>query len=262
MSNGIIIAGYGTRKGNLEEVLQKQAARLVARGWKNVEIGYFRVSSPSIPEALERLVDAGVDNVVVLPYYIAEGSLTKELIPQKLGMNADMAEVTVKGKKVTVCIAPAFGMDIVLTNILCDKIADCKGDMDCGVMIIGHGTRHPSLANMRTIKTNAERLKSIGFTHTKYTFNEFCEPTIKDTLDALEKEGVNRIIAIPLFIAMGLHLGDEIPEQLGIPSYSDGGDIVINGRKIPLSYTRPVEADNRLTDYLDRKAGEYLIDKC
>jgi len=259
MTNGIIVAGYGTRKGNLEEVLETQKARLEARGWKNVEIGYFRVSSPTIPEALERLVDAGVDRVVVIPYYIAEGTLTKELIPGKLGMESDMADLTVKGKKVSVCMAPAFGMDKVLTNILCDKIADAKGDMDCGIMIIGHGTRYPSLANLRTIRINAERLKAIGYTHTKYTFNEFCEPSIKDTLDALEKEGVKRIIAIPLFIAMGLHLGDEIPEQLGIPSYSNGGEITVNGRRIDLYYTRPVESDNRLTDYLDKKAGEYLV---
>lgn len=105
---------------------------------------------------------------------------------------------------------------------------------------------------------NADRLRSLGFKHTRYTFNEFCEPTIKDTLDALEKEGIKRIIAIPLFIAMGLHLGDEIPEQLGIPPYSDGGEITVNGRKMELYYARPVEADGRLTDYLDRKAGEYL----
>ena len=96
MTNGIIIAGYGTRKGNLEEVLQTQAKRLRCRGWDHVEFGYFRVSSPTIPEALERLVDAGVDNVVVLPYYIAEGTLTKQLIPEKLGIDAEMADIKVK----------------------------------------------------------------------------------------------------------------------------------------------------------------------
>ena len=258
MTNGIIIAGYGTRKGNLEEVLQTQAKRLRCRGWDHVEFGYFRVSSPTIPEALERLVDAGVDNVVVLPYYIAEGTLTKQLIPEKLGIDAEMADIKVKGKNVTVNMAPAFGMNMALTDILCDKIADADGDMDCGIMIIGHGTRYDSLANMRVIKQNAERLRNMGYVHTKYTFNEFCEPTIKDTLDALEKEGVKRIIALPLFIAMGLHLGDEIPEQIGIPSYSNGGDITVNGRKINVYYARPVEADNRLTDYLDMRAVEYL----
>lgn len=260
MTNGIIIAGYGTRKGNLEEILQTQVRRLKSRGWKHVEAGYFRVSSPTIPEALENLVNAGVDNVVVIPYYIAEGTVTKELIPNKLGMASDIAEVTVKGKKVAVSIAPAFGTDMVLTDIICDKIADADGDMDCGIMVIGHGSKYVSLANVHVVKQNAERLKKIGYVHTRYTFNEFCGPSIKETLDSLEKEGVRRIIALPLFIAMGIHLGEEIPEQIGIPPYSNGGSITVNGRTIEVSYARPVEADNRLTDLLDRKAREYLVE--
>jgi len=261
MTNGVLIVGYGTRKGNLEEVLQTQANRLRCRGWKHVGIGYFRVSSPSIPEALKKLVAEGVDNLVVLPYYIAEGVLTKELIPVKLGMDDnDMAEVEVDGKTVTIHIAPAFGMDFVLTNIICDKIADVGGDQDCGILVLGHGTRFQSMTNLRVVKINSERLKVRGFKHSTYAFNEFNEPSIKDALDKLEKEGVKRIVAIPLFVAMGLHLGDEIPEQIGIPAYSDGGEIEVNGRKIQVSYTRPVECDTRLTDLLDRKATEYLTE--
>ena len=259
MTVGIMIVGYGTRKGNLEEVLETQAKRLRCRGWEHVEIAYFRVSHPTIPDALKKMASDGVDNIIVLPYYIAEGTLTKELIPEKLGMgNKDMADVEVDGKTVSIYIAPAFGTDISLTDILCDKIADVDGDQDCGILILGHGTRYQSLANMRIIKINAERLKLRGYKHVTYAFNEFCEPTIKDALDLLEKEGVEKIVALPLFIAMGLHLGDEIPEQIGIPSYSDGGIIKVNGREIPVAYTRPVEADSRLTDLLSRKASEYF----
>ena len=258
MSKGIIIVGYGTRKGNLEEVLETQARRLRCRGWKHVGIAYFRVSSPTIPEALEAMVDEGVDQIVVLPYYIAEGTLTRELIPEKFGMQADMAEVQCKGKTVTIQIAPAFDVSFSLTDIICDKIADVNGDQDCGILVLGHGTRYKSLTNMRVVKLNAERLRERGYSHALHSFNEFCEPSIKDVLSKLEKQGVKRIIAIPLFIAMGLHLGEEIPEQLGIPPYSEGGDITVNGRTISLSYTRPVEADNRLTDLLDRQARHYL----
>ena len=75
---------------------------------------------------------------------------------------------------------------------------------------------------------------------------------------ALAEEGVSRIIAVPLFIANGVHLGEEIPEQLGIPAYSEGGDIEIGGRKIQLVYTKPVEADPRLTDIIVAKAREFL----
>ncbi len=259
MTKGIMIVGYGTRKGNLEEVLTIQAKRLKSRGWKHVGIAYFRVSKPTIPEALEALVKEGVDDIVVLPYYVAEGSLTKELIPEKLGIgNAEMGDVVLDGKKVSIQIAPAFGTDFMLTDIICDKIAAVGGNQDDGIMIIGHGTRYKSLTNMRVMKLNAERLGARGYKHVVYTFNEFCEPTIKDSLDALEKQGVKKIIAVPLFIAMGLHLGEEVPEQIGIPPYSEGGDIKVNGRTVPVAYTRPLETDDRITDYLDKTARAYL----
>jgi len=259
MTKGIIIVGYGTRKGNLEEVLETQAARLRCRGWEHVGIAYFRVSHPDIPEALEAMADEGVDEIAALPYYIAEGTLTKELIPEKFGMGSkEMAEVDVKGKRVSIRMGPAFGTTRVLTDIICDKIAEVGGDLNTGILILGHGTRYKSLTNMRIIKLNADRLKELGYKHVAHAFNEFCEPNIKDALDYLEKEGVQRIIAIPLFIAMGLHLGDEIPEQIGIPSYSDGGEITVNGRRISVSYTRPVEADNRLTDLLNQNASSIL----
>ena len=48
MTKGIIIVGYGTRTGNLTEIIEKQAARMRARGMKIVYTAYFRVSSPTI----------------------------------------------------------------------------------------------------------------------------------------------------------------------------------------------------------------------
>lgn len=61
-----------------------------------------------------------------------------------------------------------------------------------------------------------------------------------------------------MFISMGLHLGDEIPEQIGIPPYSDGGEITVDGKKITIKYTRPLEDDDRLEKLALMKAGEFL----
>ena len=195
-----MIAGYGTRKGNLEEILERQAARMRARGIANVYIGYFRVSSPSIPEALEQMA------------------------------------------------APAFGNNPALADIVCDRVADAGGDFDDGVMVIGHGSRDSVSSNKDIMEMNADRLRRRGFKNVAYTFNEFCEPTIADAVGSLAAAGVDRIIAVPLFVAMGLHLGEEVPEQIGIPAYSQGGEITAGGRKIEVRYTRPVEDDARLLE--------------
>ncbi len=259
VTKGILVVGYGTRNGNLQEVLDTQVKRLRCRGWEHVGTAYFRVMSPTIPEALEKMADEGVDRLIVMPYYISEGTLTKELIPEKLGLGtSDAGNIIVKGKEMSITMTSAFDTGYTLTDIICDKIAEADGDMDTGILILGHGTRFRTKANMRTVMMNAERIQARGYKHVMCGFNEFCEPTIPEALDALEKMGVQRIIAIPLFIAMGIHPNRDIPKKLGIPEYSNGGIITVNGREIPLTYTRPVESNPRLLDVMDQKAREYL----
>ena len=258
VSKGILIVGYGTRKGNLEEVLNNQARRLRARGWDNVHIAYYRVSVPSIPDELNAMVKKGIDEIVVVPYYIAEGTLTKEFIPKKLGIESENGIVEIDGKQITIYIAPAFGVCNELTNIVCDKIADVGGEKDWGILILGHGTRHSSLSNSHIVKLNAERISNKGYKFVEYSFNEFCEPSIAEVIGRFEKYGVSKIVAVPLFVAMGLHLGDEIPQQLGIPPYSNYGKVKLNGKDVEIFYTRPVEDDPRLLDNIELKVKQYL----
>jgi len=258
VSKGILIVGYGTTDGNLIEVLDTQVGRMKCRGWEHVEKAFFRVSNPTIPEGVKLLVDQGVNEIVVLPYYISEGTLTKELIPEKLGLGkSDSGKVMVDGKEVSITMASAFDTGYTLTDIICDKIADAHGDMDCGILILGHGTRFRAKSNMMTIKMNAERVAARGYKHVGYAFNEFNEPTINEAVDRLEKEGVERIIAVPLFIAMGVHLRD-LPKKVGLDPYKESGDITVNGRTINIFFARPVESNPRLLDVLDQKAREYL----
>ena len=59
MTKGIIIVGYGTRTGNLTEIIERQADRLRARGRPNVYVAYFRVSEPTIQAAVKQAVAEG-----------------------------------------------------------------------------------------------------------------------------------------------------------------------------------------------------------
>lgn len=260
MKDGILIIGYGTRKGNLEDVLKSQASRIRDATDSEVGIAYFRVSSPSIPEAIEEMVKKGVDRIVAVPYFVADGTLTHELIPQKMGLgsNVYIGEREISGKKVLLYLTRSFNFSTAVTDILCDKIKKAGGNKDSGILVLGHGSRDPTLMNRAVVERNAQRLVSRGYAHTEFAFNEFCTPTIRESIDKLVDEGVKDIICIPLFIAMGLHLGDEIPEQIGIPPYSDGGEITVKGKKITVRYTRPLEDDTRLTGLVLSRADDFL----
>jgi sirohydrochlorin cobaltochelatase len=228
---------------------------------KNKEIAHIYASALSMWGADKNPLQAvkdGVDDVLGLPYYIAEGTLTFELIPAKLGLSAGSRGVAeVDGKKVRIRMAPAFGTSRILTNFLTDRIADAGGDMDTGILVLGHGSRDLTSSNEEIISLNASRLTKMGYRNVVYAFNEFVEPIIADALKTLASKDVKRIIAVPLFIASGVHLGEEIPEQLGIPAYSAGGQIEVSGKKIELVYTKPVEDDGRITDLLVSKIADF-----
>ncbi|MDD3232857.1 MAG: CbiX/SirB N-terminal domain-containing protein [Candidatus Methanomethylophilus sp.] len=255
--NGILILGYGSRKPELENIVSTQAARLRARGWDNVYEGYFRVNSPTQAEVLRQVAADGVEDLLVLPYLIAEGRLTYELMPAQWGLNGQYDnEAKVGDRTVRVHWGRAFGGSPALTDIVCDRIAAVGGDRKCtGILLLGHGSKVAD--NREVIMLNAARLVRRGYQHVAYAFNEFCQPGIPVAVDRLMAEGVDRIIAVPIFIAVGIHLGEEIPEQLGISHYTAEGSVTRNGRTVPLSYVKPLGDDPRLTELLNAQIVGY-----
>ena len=73
-----------------------------------------------------------------------------------------------------------------------------------------------------------------------------------------QKAGAEKVIVVPLFIATGVHLCEEIAEKLRIPSYSDGGEAEVCGKKVSIVYCQPMGDEPRLVDIIDRKAAEFL----
>ncbi len=258
MTKGTLIVGYGTRTGKLTTIIETQAKRLRARGRKNVYTAYFRVSSPTIPDALAQMAADGVDDVLVLPYYVAEGTLTAELIPKKLGISGRTGAADVNGKKVLIREAYALGNTWVTTDILCDRIAEADGDMEkSGILVIGHGSKDPISGNCEVIRTNALRLQKIGYKHVVYAFNEFVEPDIDKGVEELVSQGCTDIVVVPAFISDGVHLCEEIAEKLKIPNYSAGGEAEFLGKKVSIKYMRPLEDDPRILELLDCQIEEF-----
>ena len=176
MKDGILLVGYGTRKGNLEEVLKAQAARLRASTRYEIGIAFFRVSSPTIQQAVEDMVAKGVERIAAVPYFIAEGTLTNELIPVKLGLEPHerFGEVQVSGRKVQIFVARPFNFSPAVTDIICDRILSAGGTRDSGILVLGHGTHDPGMMNLTVIQRNTQRLEERGYKHVAFAFNEFC----------------------------------------------------------------------------------------
>ena len=136
-----------------------------------------------------------------------------------------------------------------------------------GILLVGHGSRLPygkdvvsQLAEM--YKENSDYLVEVGFMN-------ISKPSIPAALNKLAKEGAEKIIVTPVFLAHGVHTKQDIPHILGLDdghehSHGHGHshedeeeqeEIEFEGEII---YTEPLGADARLVDIINDRVASAL----
>ena len=79
-----------------------------------------------------------------------------------------------------------------------------------GIIVFGHGSRIES-AN-RTVRSAARDLaRAGGYPHVEAAFLELGQPDLEEAADRLVAQGVERIVIIPYFLTLGLHLERDLP---------------------------------------------------
>jgi len=126
--------------------------------------------------------------------------------------------------------------------------------MKKGIMIIGHGSRFNY--NKWIMEEQKRRLEERGFKNIYIGFNETTYPLVNDVLEEMASDGVDEVVAVPFFIASGLHITRDIPNKLGIPPGSNGAAVEVNGRKVNIRYEPPFGKDPTLAVILSEKIKE------
>ena len=135
-----------------------------------------------------------------------------------------------------------------------------------GVVLVGHGSRLPygkdvvsQIAEMYS--ADEEYLVEVGFMN-------MSKPSIPESINKLSKEGVEKIIVTPVFLAHGVHTTEDIPKILGLKkdtheeghSHSHNHDeetveIEFDGDII---YTEPLGADKRIAAIVKDRVNDAL----
>jgi len=86
---GVLLVGHGSRLPYGEKVI-KELARLYNMEVKYpVAVGFMNISKPTIPEAIKKLSQKGVEKIIVTPVFLAHGVHTKHDIPHILGIRKE-----------------------------------------------------------------------------------------------------------------------------------------------------------------------------
>ncbi|NLL10385.1 MAG: sirohydrochlorin nickelochelatase [Methanomicrobiales archaeon] len=126
-----------------------------------------------------------------------------------------------------------------------------------GFLLVGHGSKKEYNKNLitKTADIIAERNPDYLV---RYGFMEFNEPTIRQSLDMFKNDDVDSIVVVPLFLARGVHIDEDIPGILGLTSEQKRGLFPLANKEVPLVYADPIGPKPLLADLMIENARAAL----
>jgi Uncharacterized conserved protein len=122
-----------------------------------------------------------------------------------------------------------------------------------GLLLIGHGSRLPY--NKQLIEETARQMAAMSEYVIRCAFMEMSTPTIPEALAEFRREDLDLLVAVPLFLARGVHILEDIPLLLQLENGSQRGKFSLaDGRSIPLVYADPIGIDPLLATLMLKNA--------
>jgi sirohydrochlorin ferrochelatase len=82
---GIVVFAHGSRVEPANEAVRRVAAELARSGsFCAVEAAFLELGVPNLEGAADRLVERGVDSIVVIPYFLTDGLHMERDLPPLL----------------------------------------------------------------------------------------------------------------------------------------------------------------------------------
>lgn len=126
-----------------------------------------------------------------------------------------------------------------------------------GILALGHGSRHPH--NKDVVSGVADLIaKKYKNVVVRIGFMNMNSPTMKEGLEAFKGTGVSTIVAVPIFLAHGVHTMEDIPQILGISRDSRKTNIKLDGKNVTLVYSDPLGIDDLVAELAFKRAQEAL----
>jgi len=149
--------------------------------------------------------------IFVVPNFISEGYFTETVIPRELGLAGRVTSFD--GRTVYYC--PPVGSHPSMTRALLDRAKSVAPDVppsETTLLIVGHGTGLND-NSARAAKDQVARIRELGlYGQVDAAYME--EPPLISDWDSFSI--CPNVVAVPFFIADGLHSYQDIPVLLGI----------------------------------------------
>jgi len=293
-NTAVILVSHGSTLPYAEEVFTEIKAKFIEATGLATEIGYMKVSEPTITGAVEILKDEVDDlqKIIALPVFLAPGIHTNIDIPTLLGLEpletdprcpdgnyppehylsiAD--DVDFDGEiELLSSIGPRDELVEFINKRVSEALQDSElgDDAKTGILLVTHGSRLNYNKEFATELYN--KFEKTCDVPSGFGFMELCGPSIPESINKLTNENeIDRLVVVPVFIAPGMHTTHDIPHILGLleahehehhHDHGHGHDhshdltpIDFDGEVL---YPEPIKADDILIDILVAMINEKL----
>ena len=236
----VLLVSHGSSLPYATETFDEISALFKEATGYITEVGYMKVAEPSLPKAIDNILskDENIEKIIAMPVFLSPGIHTNIDIPIILGLNpketdprcpdgnysedhylSGLDSVNFDG---AIELIDPIGPDPMLIEIIEKRISSILNESKIdtisdktGVLLISHGSRlnynrEFITAVFNKYKSNTDYVVGQGFM-------ELMEPTIPQAVSKMiENNDLDRLIAVPVFIAPGVHTTRDIPTILGL----------------------------------------------
>lgn len=83
MEKGLLVVGHGSRSLDAQDTFEEMVKKVREKvSYKIVEGAHMEICEPNIPTVVEKMVEKGTKEILIVPYFLYSGIHIKEDIPE------------------------------------------------------------------------------------------------------------------------------------------------------------------------------------
>jgi len=199
----VLLVGHGSREQSGNDEFLKFCEMITPHlGPEPLETCFIELTTPLVPESLDRCVGRQARRVIVLPVILLAAGHVKVELPHELD------EAKERHPGVEFLYGRHIGLDPLVIDIMGERLAEVEREADwppedTAILVVGRGSSDPD-ANSELYKLARLLWESRRYPWVESCFIGVTSPSLPEGLARCAALGARRIIAVPYFLFTGV----------------------------------------------------------
>lgn len=240
-----MIVDRGSREPEVREELQEictMAKRRAAYDYANY--CFLEVLPPFIEEGISGCIEGGASCITVMPYFLYPGMKLKDTVKKSAQIGRE--------RNLKLVITKPFSYHPLMERLVVERITELKkekninySDVDCDVLLIGHGSSDKNAHDAFVHTANAIRPQ---YRSVRHCFLELDRPNIDEGIKEAVAANPKVLLMMPYFLHKGAHIKTDVLAEVKASLESRSFDNAFLSRHIGV--------DEKLVDLVIERARE------